>query len=65
LSFYFAQRQEAAGTLRPVNEIKVMLVGRGGAGKTSLRRFFMGEPHDKEEQETQGIALDTFRLCCA
>jgi internalin A len=25
----------------------------------------MGEPHDKEEQETQGIALDTFRLCCA
>ena len=66
LSFYFAQRQgAAAGTLRPVNEIKVMLVGRGGAGKTSLRRFFMGEPHDKEEQETQGIALDSFRLRCA
>lgn len=31
LSFYLAQRQgAAAGTLRPVNEIKVMLVGRGG-----------------------------------
>jgi len=66
LGFYFAQRQgAAAGTLRPVNEIKVMLVGRGGAGKTSLRRFFMGEPHDKEERETQGIALDSFRLRCA
>jgi internalin A len=25
----------------------------------------MGEPHDKEEQETQGIALDSFRLRCA
>ncbi|MEA3209826.1 MAG: internalin [Chthoniobacter sp.] len=66
LSFYFARRQgAAAGTLRRVNEIKVMLVGRGGAGKTSLRRFFMGEPHDKEEQETPGIALDSFRLRCA
>ncbi len=66
LNFYFAQRQgQAAGTLRAVNEIKVMLVGRGGAGKTSLRRFFMGEPHDKGEQETPGIALDSFRLRCA
>jgi internalin A len=66
LNFYFAQRQGAAtGTLRAVNEIKVMLVGRGGAGKTSLRRFFMGEPHDKAEPETPGIALDSFRLGCA
>ncbi len=65
LNFYFAQKQgAAAGTLRPVNEIKVMLVGRGGAGKTSLRRFFMGEPHDKGERETPGIALDSFRLSC-
>ncbi len=63
LSFYFAQRLgRLGGTLRAVNEIKVMLVGRGGAGKTSLRRFFMNEPHDKAEKETPGIALDTFQL---
>ena len=66
LNFYFAQRQGAAqGTLRAVNEIKLMLVGRGGAGKTSLRRYFMGEPHNKEEKETPGIALDSFQLPCA
>jgi internalin A len=66
LNFYFAQRQgAAAGTLRAVNEVKLMLVGRGGAGKTSLRRFLMGEPHDKDEKETLGIALDSFRLPCA
>ncbi len=60
------QRSAAAeGTLRAVNEVKVMLVGRGGAGKTSLRRFFMGEPHDKTEKETVGISLDGFRLKCA
>ena len=66
LNFYFAQRQGAAqGTLRAVNEVKVMLVGRGGAGKTSLRRLSMGVPHDKDEKETPGIALDSFGLPCA
>lgn len=65
LNFYFAQRHGAAtGTLRRVDEIKVMLVGRGGAGKTSLRRFFLGEPHNIREPETPGIALDTFPLRC-
>ena len=63
LNFYFTQREGAAqGTLRAVNEVKLMLVGRGGAGKTSLRRFFMGTPHDKDEKETPGIALDSFEL---
>ena len=66
LNYYFAQRQGVlAGTLRSVNEIKVMLVGRGGAGKTSLRRFFMGKPHDMDEKETPGIALDSFQLSCS
>lgn len=65
LNFYFARIQaEAAGTARPIHEIKAMLVGRGGAGKTSLRRFFMGEKHDKNETETPGIALETFPLVC-
>ncbi len=65
LNFYFAQRHGAAtGTLRRVDEIKVMLVGRGGAGKTSLRRFLLGEPHNFKEPETPGIALDTFPLRC-
>ena len=63
LNFYFTQREAAAqGTLRAVDEVKVMLVGRGGAGKTSLRRFFMGAPHDRHEKETPGIALDSFPL---
>lgn len=66
LDFYFAQRQgAAAGTLRAIGEIKLMLVGRGEAGKTSLRRFFMGQPHNRTEQETSGITLDSFRLVTA
>jgi small GTP-binding protein len=63
LDFYFSQRQAAAaGALQPLNEIKVMLVGRGGAGKTSLRRFFTGQAHNTDEKETPGIALDSFKL---
>lgn len=66
LNFYFARQLGAIdGTLRRLNEIKVMLVGRGGAGKTSLRRYFMGKPHNKEEQETPGIALESFALRCS
>ncbi|MEO8117914.1 MAG: COR domain-containing protein, partial [Rhodoferax sp.] len=65
LNWYFTQREGAAqGTLRAVNEVKVMLVGRGGAGKTSLRRFFMGQEHAPKEPETPGIALDSFPLPC-
>lgn len=63
LGFYFSQVQgKAAGTLRRVNELKVMLVGQGGAGKTSFRRFFMGEEHVRGEKETPGIALGGFKL---
>jgi len=66
LNWYFSQREGAAqGTLRAVNEVKVMLVGRGEAGKTSLRRFFMGQEHAPNEPETPGIALDSFALPCA
>jgi len=65
LNYYFAQQKAAAaGTLRRLNEIKLMLVGDGGAGKTSLRRFFMGEEHLEEEPETLGIALGNFPLRC-
>lgn len=63
LNFYFSQRQGlAAGALQSLNEIKVMLVGRGGAGKTSLRRFFTGQAHNTNELETPGIALDSIKL---
>jgi small GTP-binding protein len=65
LNFYFARLKAAAqGALQRLNEIRVMLVGDGGAGKTSLRRFFKGEEHLAKEPETIGIALDTFPLRC-
>ena len=42
---------------QPLNEVKLILVGRGGAGKTSTVRALLGEPFDTHEKSTPGIAL--------
>jgi small GTP-binding protein len=42
---------------RALNEVKVLLVGDGGAGKTSLVKQLFGEKFDKNEPETDGINL--------
>jgi len=42
---------------KPLNEVKVLLVGEGGAGKTSMVKRLFGEPIDKNEPQTQGINI--------
>ncbi|WP_440955314.1 COR domain-containing protein [Methanosarcina sp. Mfa9] len=41
----------------PLNEVKVLLVGDGGAGKTSLVKRLLGEGFDGNEHQTQGINI--------
>jgi internalin A len=52
LTFYFSQRKRSA---RPLNEVKLLLVGHGRVGKTSLSKALRGIPHDEKEPETPGI----------
>jgi small GTP-binding protein len=40
-----------------LNEVKVLLVGDGGAGKTSLVKQLLGEEFDKHELQTHGINI--------
>lgn len=54
LDYYFGRQEGAA---RPLNEVKLILVGRGGAGKTSTVRALRGEPFHEGEESTPGIAL--------
>jgi internalin A len=61
LDYYFSQRTAMA---RPLNEVKMMLVGRGGAGKTSLVERLMRDTFDKEQESTTGIALQDWKLPC-
>jgi small GTP-binding protein len=42
---------------RPLNEVKILLVGEGSAGKTSLVKQLLGEVFDKDEDTTHGISI--------
>jgi len=54
LDFYFERQQ---GRPRPLNEVKLILVGRGGAGKTSTVQALQNKSFNESEESTPGIAL--------
>ena len=62
LNYYFATRGAKGRSLR---EVKLIVVGRGGAGKTSLIKRLKGEPFDPHEGETHGINIRELELACA
>jgi internalin A len=61
LDYYFSQRRTDA---RPLNEVKMLLVGRGAAGKTSLMERLMRDTFNKLQESTTGIALQDWKLPC-
>lgn len=52
LDYYFSKRVS-----RPLNQAKMILVGRGGVGKTSLVNRLVHGRYDSEEKKTDGIAI--------
>jgi len=48
--------------LRPLNEVKVLLVGSGGAGKTSLLKRLGNRDFDPNESKTHGIGIHTIAI---
>jgi len=58
LDYYFGRKQ--AG--RPLNEMKLLLVGRGGAGKTSLARALQGRAFSQRLKETKGVMITPWTL---
>jgi internalin A len=58
LTYYEATR--SGGT--PLNEVKLMIVGRGGAGKTSIRNRLVHGTFNPTERETLGVALDRLEI---
>lgn len=55
-------RQHQVETYRPLNEAKLILVGQGGVGKTSLVKRLMGQDFDEAENQTEGINIETWSL---
>ena len=52
-------------TKRPLNEGKLILVGRGEVGKTSLVRRLVHNNFRGDESKTQGINITSWQLQCA
>ncbi len=54
LNYYFAIRE---GESRPLHEVKLILVGQGAVGKTSLVRRLLERDFNPQERMTEGIAV--------
>lgn len=52
---YFEELEKAK---KPLNEVKVLLLGEGAAGKTSLVKRIRGMGFDKDELQTDGININ-------
>lgn len=61
LRYYFESRDEKG---QPLLELKLLLVGRGKAGKTTLMKQLAGEKPDENESETHSIAINELTLGC-
>jgi len=61
LAYYFAQKE---GKRRPLNEVKVLVVGESEVGKTSLIRQLRGQSHNPKEDKTHGIERHRLMLPC-
>jgi len=57
LTYYFAQRADS----RPLNEAKLILVGQGGVGKTSLVKALTTGTFNSHEETTEGIKISDWR----
>jgi internalin A len=61
LRYYFESRDDGM----PLLELKLLLVGRGKAGKTTLVKRLAGEQPDRHEPETHSISIREFLLDCS
>ncbi|WP_420629104.1 COR domain-containing protein [Candidatus Leptofilum sp.] len=55
-------REQQKVSARPLNEAKLILVGQGGVGKTSLVKRLLGQGFDEAESQTEGINIETWSL---
>jgi len=61
LAAYFGARDKDG---RALNEIKLVLVGRGAAGKTSIVQRLVKGTFRRKHKETQGIDISRWQLAC-
>ncbi|MBD2329804.1 leucine-rich repeat domain-containing protein [Alkalinema sp. FACHB-956] len=55
-------KQLRSGEYRPLNEAKVLLVGQGSVGKTSLLNRLMHDQYNPNESQTDGLAITRWNI---
>jgi internalin A len=58
LGYYFKGRANS----RPLNEAKLILVGRGGVGKTCIVKRLLDNIFDRQEPKTDGISIKYWNI---
>jgi internalin A len=61
LDYYFARQAQGEAAMQ---EVRVLLVGRGRVGKSSLLQRLQGRPFNPLEVETPGISVEKLSLEC-
>ncbi|WP_353572255.1 COR domain-containing protein [Candidatus Albibeggiatoa sp. nov. BB20] len=59
IDYFNALENEAE---KPLNEIKILLVGDGGVGKTSLVKRLLNQNFNPNEEKTHGINIKPFKI---
>ena len=59
LHYYFQQDRQPK---RRLNEAKVLIVGQGDVGKTSLVKQLVWGKFDRDEKKTEGIRIETYMI---
>ena len=59
LNYYFSVGKQRG---RPINEIKLLLVGQGSVGKTSLVQQILFGTFDQNQTKTEGISINQWQI---
>ncbi|MDF5706441.1 MAG: COR domain-containing protein, partial [Nostoc sp. S4] len=51
-----------SGEVRPLNEAKLLLIGQGSVGKTSLIEQLIRDKYDKNQPQTDGLNVETWNV---
>ncbi|MEH2408296.1 COR domain-containing protein, partial [Nostoc sp.] len=51
-----------SGEVRPLNEAKLLLIGQGSVGKTSLIERLIHNKYDKNQPQTDGLNVETWNV---
>ncbi len=62
LDYYFSRQEQGEA---PMQEVRLLMVGRGRVGKTSLLNVLRGASFNQKEVETPGITVLPLDLSCA